>query len=176
MAGKPYCYALVDPSGEVFYIGKGRGRRMYAHLDYAKKGGLGLKCDRIRAILAAGGDVEHRVLGEYETDAEALQAECRLIAAHTGLTNLTAGGEGGGLPPKERIRRRARRLLGEMLPLGEWLARGRPTAVGWGLIKMDGGPVAAYERMRAELEAEIANPSPNVLWVAQDGTARLGWE
>lgn len=33
----PYCYALLD-AGEVFYIGKGRGRRMFFHEREARVG------------------------------------------------------------------------------------------------------------------------------------------
>lgn len=83
----PYVYALCE-DGVPFYIGKGRGSRMFAHMKHANRGGLGPKCDRIRAVLAGGGEVEHRILSEHSTDEEALEAENRLLKELPGLTNI----------------------------------------------------------------------------------------
>ena len=47
----PYVYTLADADG-VFYIGKGRGRRMFHHAKEALRGKPGTKCDRIRQALA----------------------------------------------------------------------------------------------------------------------------
>lgn len=173
----PYCYALVDPAdGRPFYIGKGRRARMYQHVKEATHGKAGPKCDRIRWVLAAGRQIEYKVLGEYETDAEALVAERGHIAAHEGLTNLTAGGEGGSIDPKVRMSNHAARLLAKMMPLDHWLLHGQPDAVGRAMIKMAGCPIEAYNQVRNALEEQVRNPSPNVLCVDRDGRAVLEWE
>ncbi len=170
----PYCYALVDPAGEVFYIGKGVRGRMFAHENDARKGVTGAKCDRIRQILADGDEIEYRVLGTYETDAEALDAERAFIASHVGLTNLTAGGEGGGLPPKERIRRQAMRLLRHLKPLHPWAENLSETHKA-ALIEVAGSPEAWYEMLWNSLARDIADPIPNMITVHPDGTSTLGW-
>lgn len=110
----PYVYALADPNGVVFYVGKGNGRRMFRHVANACRGAAGPRHDRIREILAAGGGVKYEVLGQYDTDEEAGRAEVLFIAAHAGLTNLTKGGEGCSRSPefyRERMRSEAQGLL-----------------------------------------------------------------
>jgi hypothetical protein len=85
--GQPYCYALLD-GDQVFYVGKGRGRRMFQHLREAIQGGKSAKCERIRSILEDGRDVGYRILGEYNTDREALAAENLFIQEMVDLANV----------------------------------------------------------------------------------------
>jgi len=114
----PYVYALSDPiTEEVFYIGKGRGRRMYQHEREAINGELGSKCDRIRRILELGLSVQYSILGEYETDQEAFKEEKRFIAQYDGLTNIMSGGGGIRVSPADK----AQSILDKMKPFNEWV-------------------------------------------------------
>ena len=95
----PYVYALVDPrDSAVFYIGKGKGRRMYEHEREAARGDKYVtnpeKRARIDAILSAGLRVTHRVIEQYGSEADAFNAESELIASLPGLTNRNRGRKG----------------------------------------------------------------------------------
>lgn len=95
---KWYVYRLIDPrSGETFYVGKGRGDRIFEHA----KGALAatgeedfpdLKINRIRAIWAAGLDVGHVIHRHgIEDESVAFQIEAALIDAYPGLSNEVTG-------------------------------------------------------------------------------------
>lgn len=92
LANKPpryYVYTLTDPRcGGVFYVGKGTGRRAGAHEAEAARGGHSRKCERIRSIWAAGGQVQRAILSRHSDENEALKAEFDEIA-RVGLANLT---------------------------------------------------------------------------------------
>ena len=90
-----YTYVLIDPqTDEIFYLGKGKGNRMYQHAKtpYAGGGG-GVKGERIRAIKAAGLNVIERVFSCEPSEISALQTERMLICKLRGhgLTNKVNG-------------------------------------------------------------------------------------
>jgi hypothetical protein len=131
MMQKFYVYALVDPrDGSAFYIGKGKNRRMYDHAREAERGTHNRKCNRIRDIFAAGLDVDYQIIGRFDDEKAAYEAE-RLEIERIGLPNLTnviPGGAGGYTPKKkpgrwsekmfQKIAPNLARLLKEMGPGG----------------------------------------------------------
>jgi len=97
---KPYyVYELVDPrDGQVFYIGKGLGARAFQHELEAKNQSIETeKTKIIREIENTSMRVAVRVIGRYETEAQAFAVEATLIHWVYGLDNLTnlQGGHGG---------------------------------------------------------------------------------
>lgn len=108
---KNYVYRLIDPrNGETFYVGRGVGNRLYAHI----RDELGRETDevseklrRIREIRLAGFEVAHVVHRHGMDNAIAKEVEAALIDAYPGLTNIVAGensGERGAMHADEIIR------------------------------------------------------------------------
>ena len=89
-----YVYRLIDPrNGETFYVGKGKGNRVFAHIQEAVKisGDVSKKLARIRAIQRAGLKVTH-VIHRHEIPDEAVDhVEAAIIDAYPGLTNIQGG-------------------------------------------------------------------------------------
>jgi hypothetical protein len=110
-----YVYRLIDPrNGETFYVGKGQGNRVFAHV-HAAEGlegdDLDNKVKRIRQIQNAGLEVAH-VIHRHGMDNErtAFEVEAALIDAYPGLTNIAGGtgsGDYGAMHAKEIVARYA---------------------------------------------------------------------
>jgi hypothetical protein len=108
-----YVYTINDPiSGRPFYIGKGKGRRCYSHVEAVKRGTKDwnqAKIDKIKSILAMGLEPVVVIVERYEIEDDAFQHEIELIAVTEGLTNIAAGGQGRALDPRvaaERLKAR----------------------------------------------------------------------
>ena len=93
-----YVYRLIDPrNGETFYVGKGKGNRVFAHARAALASDAGedeenLKYRTIREITGAGLEVItviHR--HGLKDEATAYEVEAALIDAYPGLTNVQDG-------------------------------------------------------------------------------------
>ena len=95
---KWYVYRLVDPrNGETFYVGKGKGNRVFDHVNGIKDGydydeEDQKKQHRINVIKSAGLEVGHVIHRHgLASEATAYEVESALIDAYPGLVNKVAG-------------------------------------------------------------------------------------
>jgi hypothetical protein len=109
---KFYVYRLIDPrNGETFYVGKGKGNRVFAHIrDEQNLEGdeVSNKIKRIREIRLAGFEVAHVIHRHGMDEKAAFEVESALIDAYPGLTNVVDGVGGndyGAMHAKEIINR-----------------------------------------------------------------------
>jgi hypothetical protein len=83
--GKYYVYELVVvPDGNVCYVGKGKGKRMYVHrnnLTYRRYSSMGLY-RRLRELIAGGKNFQPRKVFESDDEQEVLREEARRIALY----------------------------------------------------------------------------------------------
>lgn len=119
--GSTYTYLLLRPMGEPFYVGKGTGLRALHHRLEALRDSPApvsnpFKCNTIRRIVEAGGDIGYRIDRVFPRAAEmdCLLREEALIALYRRrcdggiLTNLAAGlGSLSGVDPFSRERHAA---------------------------------------------------------------------
>jgi hypothetical protein len=90
-----YVYRLIDPrNGETFYVGRGKGNRVFQHV----KGELGTGADdltsklkRIRAIRVSGFEVDHLIHRHGMDEATACEVEAALIDAYPETQNEISG-------------------------------------------------------------------------------------
>lgn len=109
---KTYVYRLIDPrNGETFYVGKGQGNRVFAHIRGERNlegDDLDNKMKRIREIRVAGFEVAHVIHRHGMDEQTAFEVEAALIDAYPGLTNAVSGAgtnDYGAMHAKEIIRR-----------------------------------------------------------------------
>ena len=88
-----YVYRLIDPrNGETFYIGKGKGNRVFAHaLGEIEGDSLTEKMSRIREIRLAQFNVAHVIHRHGLSEETAFEVEAALIDAYPGITNIMDG-------------------------------------------------------------------------------------
>jgi hypothetical protein len=94
-----YVYALIDPRTEkVFYVGKGKGNRIYAHVEASVLVDVKEveKIAKIREIRTKGKEVKHVVIRHGLTEDQAFAVEAAMIdyvesVQKLPLTNLMSG-------------------------------------------------------------------------------------
>ncbi len=99
-----YVYRLIDPrNGQTFYVGKGKGNRVFAHVNDALKkyegesyeerdeDDISAKISTIRDIRNAGLEVIHVIQRYGLTEKEAFEVESALIDVYGELTNIQSG-------------------------------------------------------------------------------------
>lgn len=89
-----YVYSLTDPKGEIFYVGKGNGNRIFAHINAAIKNPKASdKLQKIRKIQKAGEKLKLEILRHGLTEKEAFEVESAIIdlVGKKSLTNKVAG-------------------------------------------------------------------------------------
>jgi hypothetical protein len=90
-----YVYRLIDPrNGETFYVGKGRGNRVFEHVKGELLAGddeLTDKLKRIREIRKDGFEVAHVIHRHGLTEEQAFEVEAALIDAYPEVTNQVGG-------------------------------------------------------------------------------------
>lgn len=101
---KYYVYRLIDPrNGETFYIGKGKGNRVFSHMKAAfdDKGldELSDKLCTIREIHTAGLEVIHVIHRHGMTEDVAFEVEAALIDAYPAATNIMGGTDSNDCGP-----------------------------------------------------------------------------
>lgn len=98
---KYYVYRLIDPrNGQTFYVGKGKGNRVFAHVNGALKNYMGEnfeteddnpKIQTILEIQKAGLSVIHIIQCWNLEEQEAFLVESALMDCYPSLTNLQKG-------------------------------------------------------------------------------------
>lgn len=101
--------ASASPESTPFYVGKGKGQRMFAHVREALTPCRCHRCNVVRKIWREGGQVEYDIVYATDDEAEAFAVEQATIATfgRENLTNATDGGEGASgrvLPEASRAR------------------------------------------------------------------------
>lgn len=92
-----YVYRLIDPrNGETFYVGKGKGNRIFQHAEGALKetdneDRISIKNQRILDIKNDGLQVIHVIHRHEIPDESIFEVEAAVIDAYPGLSNIQGG-------------------------------------------------------------------------------------
>jgi len=118
-----YVYMLIDPrNNEIFYIGKGKGKRALMHERNARNGVSinWVKGGRIIEILKTGASPQIVMFYETNDESDAFEIERYLIKRFKEyLTNKASG--------TVSCKEHAKILLSKIIPFDKWVCRRKPT-------------------------------------------------
>ena len=162
-----YVYFLVDPrDDQIFYVGKGKGKRSSAHVKEVATGKCanGAKMARIVDIQQSGKKVREIIFDCEMTESDAFAVERSLIQAlrSYGLTNISAG----LVSPEESAIQKAQALLAQLKPFDVWVAGMSQSMTGL-VCRVFGSPETFYQRYRTALQECIENPWPSIITVRE---------
>jgi hypothetical protein len=151
-ADRYYTYLLIDPrSGLVFYVGKGKGRRMSCHARLARLGVVdnAEKFRKITEIHSSGEIVVEAVFSVHEDEGDSFNVERSLISIlrSKGLTNIS----GGTVTNDQRNKETALAMISRLRTFEEWvsqLGEDRSSLV----IRVFGSHRSCYDAVFAELQ------------------------
>lgn len=157
-----YVYTLSDShTGEVFYVGKGTGKRMYAHEAEYRRGVVknAEKHARIAEIIEAGGRVIATKVQTELTEAEAFQGERRLIGklGFSALSNVVPGQYTG----IEKSKLRAAVSLSQLKDRDHWLSEEPRTQM----------QISLFDRIKLALEDIAQNGCPSEIIISANSVS-----
>ena len=112
-----YVYFLIDSrNGQIFYVGKGKGKRVKQHTREAKSNNVvnAIKVERIREIWRSGAMVQEVIFKDRLNEDEAFDLERLLIDKYCrlGLSNIVLG----VITANQKVRSMAQENLRRMVP------------------------------------------------------------
>ena len=119
-----YVYILINPeSGVIIYVGKGKGRRMFAHVPNSKRTSAPItnakKTRAIHDLIMSGVTPQAFAVFHMQSERDAYIVEKQMIAG-IGLDNLT-NFSSGATTQADRCLVRVQMLLDRMKPKDDWL-------------------------------------------------------
>lgn len=150
-----YVYFLSNPNdGSIFYIGKGKGKRLNQHVKNCKAGKIdnAPKAAAIKCILESGREVKETIFecGLSESEAYALERKLIHSLRDHGLTNIS----NGCMSNAELIPMQAQTLLDRLIPFNQWSSN-LDDYTRQLTLRVFGSLEYAYNNIKANLESLV---------------------